>query len=103
MQIIENWTCVTGIVLAINQPVADTRAKIEMQVERTWEVEGFHSLLPEKPGDKISVNMPENFKSNDKTLRGRTITLPVRMVRKGIYFADSNWSLQDGSPLCRLR
>jgi len=103
MQIIENWTCVTGMVLAINQPVADARAKIEMKVERIWEVEGFRSLLPEKPGDRIRVNMPENFKSSDQTLRGRTITLPVRMVRKGIYFADSNWSLHGGSPLCRLK
>ncbi len=100
MQIIENWTCVTGVVLAVSQPVADVRAKIDMQITRASEVKGFRSLLPNKTGDKITLSMPEDFAPKAETLRGKTITLPVRMARAGKYFAHADWTLHQGSPLC---
>ena len=107
MQIIENWTCVTGIVLACSQPVPDKpasgtaeRARIELQIEKTTAVEGVKSLLPEKRSEKIKVVMPEGFDTERQALLGKTLTLPVRMVRPGTYFADAAWSLENGSTKC---
>lgn len=103
MQIVENWTCVTGVVLLVSPVSGDqpgARAKVVLKVERIDEVPGFRSLLSVEAGDEIAVAMPQDFESGITDLKGEKIVLPVRMARPGQFFADADWSLARGSPKC---
>jgi hypothetical protein len=101
MQVIENWTCVTGKVLEQAPPATDGHHEIVISVEKTAEVANFPNLLRAGKGDHLTVRIPAAVKLPATGLTGCTITLPVRAVRRDSYAAHAEWSLQNGSPLCR--
>ena len=100
VQIAENWTCVTGEITGVTRASAETRARITLVVRGVQEVKGFPNLFLEQQGAAIQVTMPEGFDAQENDLKGRAITLPLRVVRHGVYFSHPDWSLQKGSSLC---
>jgi hypothetical protein len=102
MQIVENWTCVTGIVLEVNArgDGSGAHAAVVLKIERIDEVRGFRSLLSFKVGDEVAITMPHAFEPGMNDLKGEKIVLPVRMARPKQFFADADWSLMHGSQKC---
>jgi hypothetical protein len=107
VQIVENWCCVTGVVLACVQPPhkdpqsAEVRqVMVEIKIDGVRGVEGFKNLLDKKSGDRLKVMFPQGLAETSSDLEGRTITLPVRVAPGDRYFAASDWTLKGGSERC---
>lgn len=100
VQIAENWACVTGEITDVTRGSAQANARITLAVRETREVKGFPNLFREQQGATIQVTMPKGFNAQATDLKGRAITLPLRVVKHGVYFSHPDWSLQKGSPLC---
>jgi hypothetical protein len=107
VQIIENWTCITGVVLACGQPAGEATAPpdaqkvvLEIAIEKTAEVKGFKSLIAKQAGERIEIMLPQSLAEQAGDLKGRKVTIPVRMARQGRYFAAPDWNLKTGSERC---
>jgi hypothetical protein len=98
VQIVENWTCVTGSVTNYSSGAA--KPTIELSVERAAEVAGFRNLVAQSLGETITVVLPQALPESARALVGRKLTIPVRMAAPNRYFAASDWSLENGSSRC---
>jgi hypothetical protein len=60
MQIVENWTDVTGKVAGVEPGEAgDGLVKVNLKVSRTHEVKGYANLLAETKGQILAVHLPQ--------------------------------------------
>jgi hypothetical protein len=108
VQIVENWTCITGIVLSCTQAPAQGTLRsgeekppsIEITIEKAEAVEGFRSLIAQSPGERMTILLPDRVDGIGTGMKGRRITVPVRMVRAGRYFAAPDWTPAAGSKQC---
>ncbi|NJO16475.1 MAG: hypothetical protein HC877_12250 [Thioploca sp.] len=79
VQIIENWSDVTGVVRSY-QPSADTIGfmAVELTVQKVSSVEGFTNLLEQLEGKSLVVLMPEELVKPLNISLGDIITCRVR-------------------------
>ncbi len=60
MQIIENWTDVTGKVIGVEpSEVHGDLVKVNLKVSRVAEVEGYANLLAETKGQTLAVHLSQ--------------------------------------------
>ena len=60
MQIIENWTDVTGKVASVEtSEVSADFVKVNLKVSRAAEVKGYANLLAETKGQTLAVHLPQ--------------------------------------------
>ena len=107
VQIIENWSCITGVILA-QEPVegrgtSTAPAKshlITIEIESVAKLPGVRSLITKKRGEQIRISISRGGAESTADLIGKRVTIPVRMVREGSYFGAPDWTLEHGSSRC---
>jgi hypothetical protein len=100
VQAVENWTCVTGTVVALKQDAEHGRLLLHLRLDTARPVKGFADLLKAKSGDELAIALPAGFKGETLLREGETVTLPVRLTRGPKMFAHADWNPGRPHPLC---
>lgn len=89
--IVENWALIIGTVMGIAQAgMAPDTAGLEVRIERIEPVQGYPMLLTQKPGERITISVPDD-KIGDGMLNG-PIEVKVRRGRDpSRVFAAPDW------------
>jgi hypothetical protein len=80
MQIVENWSTITGSVVA----AAQSAGWVDVQVHSVAPVSGFSSLVKAEPGTTLRIQLPAGYAAPGP---GVAVSIRVRMARGGALFA----------------
>ena len=107
VQAIENWSCVTGRVVADPEPSATRKepasrhAFLAIVVDEVSAVAGYANLLADRRGKTIRVRLRPEQAAGARRLEGKRIVMPVAVAGPGVLVAHTEWTPNSGSPLCR--
>ena len=92
--IIENWTEVVGIVVALlPSPTRDGFLEMELNVEEVRPVADFPNLVQARPGENITVLIRTSQVADSRPKAGTEVDLRLRAAGPPlVYFADADWS-----------
>lgn len=87
MQVVENWSQVTGSVvgIAVNTPITD-HASLILKIETMSNVEEYANLLNGKLDDTYTIYLPSDLLKESGIKIGSQISCRVKMTRPGVYF-----------------
>lgn len=90
--IVENWAVIIGTVMGIvHGGMAPDTAGLDVRIERIEAVHGYPMLLTQKPGDRITISVPDD--KVDDGLLNAPIEVRVRRGRDpSVVFAAPDWS-----------
>lgn len=91
VQVIENWTCVTGTVVSVSPEPGDGRLHLKLRIERKEAVKGYPELLHSSPGEIVDIALPPSIKDENALHTGETVTLQVKITRGPKLFAHPDW------------
>lgn len=91
MQIIENWSDISGTVLSLQpSPSVSGFIEVELQVEKVNPVEGFANLLGDWEGKPLVVLIPEELVRSLDIRPGNAIECRVRRANLDRSFVHRN-------------
>lgn len=92
VQIIENWSCIVGIVLAIMAPPqGGDHGVLRIQVERVEPIAGFADLLADRVGQTIDVRVRSEQLARARPEAGERVRMRVRRGGPTQVFAHPDW------------
>ena len=90
MQVVENWSRVTGRIVSWTPPTGDDEpGELVVHVERVEPVKGHRHLLEKVEGTSLRVRVPPSAAATLDPAAGTSIALDVRRGREpGVVFAN---------------
>ena len=89
---IENWSCIVGIVLAIlAPPQGGSHGILRVQIERVEPIAGFADLLADRAGQTIDVRVRSEQLARARPEAGDRVRMRVRRGGPTQVFAHPDW------------
>ncbi|MBZ0114895.1 MAG: hypothetical protein K8J08_20710 [Thermoanaerobaculia bacterium] len=83
VQIVENWSDLTGVVQAVRAEATGDRVTVTVGVDSAAPVEEFAHLLADAVGTEIDVSMPASLVAEQEVTVGGAIRFRVRRASAG--------------------
>ena len=93
VQMIENWSCILGVLLGIIAPPqgGDGRGGLRVRVDRVEPVVGFANLLADRTGDTLEILVTTEQLAQAQEHVGEPVRIRVRRGGPSRVFAHPDW------------